>query len=176
MLPQHLIAHTVTGHATLATTLSILAALSRFYPDSHNLSGSRAGVAFIFLYAFFYSYFFNTVNWVLVAEIFPLHLRARGNGFAVFTQAITAIWLSYAASIAFDKISWKFYFVFMGCNVFAGTVYWIFLPETNQMTLEQVAAAFGDEIAADEKAVAESKGAVAHVEVVGGQRRGDSKA
>lgn len=166
----------ITGHATLATTLSILAALSRFYPDSHNLSGSRAGVAFIFLYAFFYSYFFNTVNWVLVAEIFPLHLRARGNGFAVFTQAITAIWLSYAASIAFDKISWKFYFVFIGCNIFAGTVYWIFLPETNQMTLEQVAAAFGDEIAADEKAVAESKGAVAHVEVVGGQRGGDSKA
>ncbi|KAL0256767.1 hypothetical protein SLS55_009164 [Diplodia seriata] len=158
----------ITGHTVLAACLGILTALSKFYPDSHNPDGSRAGVALIFLYAFFYSYFFNTVNWVLVAEIFPLHLRARGNGFAVFTQAVTAIWLTYCASIAFDNISWKFYFVFIACNIFAATAYWLFLPETNQMTLEQVAAAFGDEVAVDKKEVSKgSGGTVAHVEHVG---------
>ncbi|EKG22497.1 General substrate transporter [Macrophomina phaseolina MS6] len=52
----------ITGHASLAMPLSILTALSKFYPDSHNSSGSRAGVAFIFLYAFLYSYIFKTVN------------------------------------------------------------------------------------------------------------------
>ncbi|GME61344.1 high-affinity glucose transporter [Neofusicoccum parvum] len=168
-----------TGCAVLTACLCILTALSKFYPDSHNPSGSRAGVAFIFLYAFFYSYFFNTVNWVLVAEIFPLHLRARGNGFAVFSQAVTAIWLSYSASVAFDKISWKFYFVFIGCNMFAGTVYYFLLPETNLMTLEQVAAAFGDEIAVDgkpgnrETSVEKNKDGTTHVECVeetGGNR------
>lgn len=137
----------IPGSYTLAVLLAVLTALSRLYPDDHNPDGSRAGVAFIFLFAFAYSFFFNSVNWVLVAEIFPLNLRGVGVGIAVFTQAITAIWLSYAASIAFDKISWRFYFVFIACNVFAGTVYFFFLPETRFLSLEEIGAKFGDDVA-----------------------------
>lgn len=136
----------IPGSFTLAILLAILTALSKMYPDDRNPDGSRAGVAFIFLFAFAYSFYFNSVNWVLVAEIFPLDLRGVGVGFAVFTQAITAIWLSYAASLAFDAIKWKFYFVFIVCNVFAGTIYYFFLPETRFLSLEEVAAQFGDEI------------------------------
>lgn len=82
----------------------------------------------------------------MVAEIFPLALRGIGVGFSVFTQSITAIWLSYAASIAFDVISWRFYFVFIAANLFAGTIYLLYLPETRFLTLEEVAAKFGDEV------------------------------
>ncbi|KAJ3536404.1 hypothetical protein NM208_g6729 [Fusarium decemcellulare] len=46
----------------------------------------------------------------------------------------------------FDEIEWKFYFVFIACNVFAGTIYFFFLPETRFLSLEEVAAKFGDEI------------------------------
>ncbi|KAK1655070.1 hypothetical protein BDP81DRAFT_445736 [Colletotrichum phormii] len=60
--------------------------------------------------------------------------------------AVTAIWLSYAASLAFDAIEWKFYFVFIACNAFAGTIYFFFLPETRFWSLEEVAAKVGDEI------------------------------
>ena len=137
----------IPGSYSLAILLAVLTALSKLFPDGHNPAGSRAGVAFIFLFAFTYSFFFNSINWVLVAEIFPLDLRGVGVGFAVFTQAITAIWLSYAASIAFDTIAWKFYFVFIACNLFAGTVYYFFLPETRFLSLEEVAAKFGDETA-----------------------------
>lgn len=136
----------VTGSACLAIMLAVLTALSKEFPDNSNPAGSRAGVAFIFLFSFTYSFFFNSIAWVLVSEIFPLDLRGVGVGFAVFSQAITAIWLSYAASIAFDAISWKFYFVFIACNVFAGTIYYFYLPETRFLTLEEVAAKFGDEV------------------------------
>lgn len=136
----------ISGSFCLAALLAILTALSKEFPEGSNPSGSRAGVAFIFLFAFAYSFFFNSVNWVLISEIFPLDLRGVGVGFAVFTQAVTAIWLSYAASVAFDVISWKFYFVFIACNVFAGTVYYFFLPETRLLTLEEVAAKFGDPV------------------------------
>ncbi|KAF4975541.1 hypothetical protein FZEAL_7687 [Fusarium zealandicum] len=140
----------ISGSFTLAVLLSVLTALSKLFSDDANPAGSRAGVAFIFLFAFAYSFFFNSVNWVLVAEIFPQDLRGVGVGFSVFTQAITAIWLSYAASLAFDAIAWKFYFVFIACNVFAGSVYFFFLPETRFLTLEEVGAQFGDEILASE--------------------------
>ncbi|KAF9875420.1 MFS monosaccharide transporter [Colletotrichum karsti] len=136
----------ISGSYCLAILLAVLTALSERFPEGSNPAGSRAGVAFIFLFAFAYSFFFNSVNWVLVAEIFPLDLRGVGVGFSVFTQSVTAIWLSYAASIAFDVISWKFYLVFIACNIFAGTIYFFFLPETRFLSLEEVAAKFGDEI------------------------------
>ncbi|KAI1114056.1 general substrate transporter [Nemania sp. NC0429] len=154
----------ISGSYSLAGTLAVLTALSYFYADGVNAAGSRAAVAFIFLFAFFYSFFFNSVGWVLVAEIFPLPLRAVGVGFSVFTQSITAIWLSYSASIAFDVISWRFYFVFIATNVFAGTIYFFFLPETRFLTLEEIAAKFGDEIVSSEdmKASREKADAAAH--------------
>lgn len=160
----------ITGNYMLALLLAILTALSRYYGEgSDNPDGSRAGVAFIFLFSFAYSFYFNSVNWVLVAEIFPLDLRGMGVGFAVFSQSITAIWLSFAASIAFDAIKWRFYFVFIACNVFAGTVYYFFLPETRFLSLEEVAARFGDEVIAapgkDVDGVAGDKSASSHVEV-----------
>lgn len=135
----------ISGSYCLAVLLAILTALSSLSQGGSSPDGSRAGVAFIFLFAFAYSFFFNSINWVIVAEIFPLNTRGLGVGFAVFTQSITAIWLSYAASLAFDAIDWKFYFIFIACNVFAGTTYFLFLPETRFLSLEEVAAKFGDE-------------------------------
>ncbi|KAI8312625.1 hypothetical protein K4K59_005735 [Colletotrichum sp. SAR11_240] len=125
-------------------TLAILLALSKYYPDDRNLAGSSAGVAFIFIFSFLYAVFFNSTNWVLVSEIFPLHLRGTGVGFAIFTQAVTAIWLSQVSPTAFEALEWKFYFIFIATNVSAGLVYYFFLPETNQLSLEQIAAVFGD--------------------------------
>ncbi|EJT75713.1 hypothetical protein GGTG_05645 [Gaeumannomyces tritici R3-111a-1] len=138
----------IGGEVCLVAILCILTGLSAAFPDDRNPDGSRAGVAFIYLFAFAYSFFFNSVVWVLVAEIFPLDLRGVGVGFSVFSQAITAIWLSFAASIAFQEIAWRFYFVFIACNVFAGLCYFFFLPETNQLGLEEIAARFGDVVAA----------------------------
>lgn len=139
----------IPGYGVLALFLSVLAALSRYSNDESldTTTISRAGIAFVFLFAFGYSFYFNSINWVLVAEIFPLELRAVGVGFSVFSQSLTAIWLNYAASYAFKAIEWKFYFVFIACNLFAGTVYYFFLPETRFLTLEEIAAKFGDEVA-----------------------------
>jgi hypothetical protein len=137
----------IPGSAVLAVMLGILTGLSKSFEDTGDANMSRAGVAFVFLFAFMFSFYFNSVNWVLVAEIFPLDLRGVGVGFAVFTQSLTAIWLNYAAAVAFDAIAWKFYFVFIACNVFAGSCYYFFLPETRFLTLEEVAAKFGDEVA-----------------------------
>lgn len=134
----------ICGEASVVVALSVLTGLSKEFPDSHNPSGSRAGVAFVFIFAFFWAFFFNSATWVLVSEIFPLELRATGVGFSMFTQSLTAIWLSFAASVAFDAIKWRFYFVFIGTNLFALTIYYFFLPETNQLSLEEIAAQFGD--------------------------------
>lgn len=118
--------------------------MSRYFGDGSSTAGAAAGVAFIFLYSACYALFFNSTVWVLVAEIFPQHLRGNGNAFAVFSMSVTNIWLSQVTPLAFDTLSWRFYFVFIALNVVAAVVYWVWLPETNQLSLEQVAGAFGD--------------------------------
>lgn len=125
--------------------------MSRFFGSGNNLAGAAAGVAFIFLYSGCYALFFNSTVWVLAAEIFPQHLRGNGNSLAVFSMSVTNIWLSQVTPMAFEALSWKFYFVFIALNLFACFVYWMWLPETNQLTLEEIAGAFGDDVAKDKE-------------------------
>jgi hypothetical protein len=74
--------------------------------------------------------------------------------------------------MAFDAISWRFYFVFIACNAFAGLAYYFYLPETRFLTLEEVAAKFGDEVVSpmhkdlisDDMVETEEKKNVVHVE------------
>ncbi|KAF5247578.1 hypothetical protein FANTH_6329 [Fusarium anthophilum] len=122
-----------------------------FYGDGSHLAGAAAGVAFIFLYSACYAIFFNSTVWVVVSEIFPQHLRGNGNAFAVFSMSVTNIWLSQITPYAFEAIAWKFYFVFIALNLAAAVVYWVWLPETNQLTLEEIAGAFGDEVVKSDK-------------------------
>jgi hypothetical protein len=141
----------------LTTFLVLLTIMSRFYGDGSNLAGAAAGVAFIFLYSACYAIFFNSTVWVVVSEIFPQHLRGNGNAFAVFSMSVTNIWLSQVTPYAFEAIAWKFYLVFIALNMVAAVVYWVWLPETNQLTLEEIAGAFGDEVVKTDKLAAEQK-------------------
>ncbi|KAF5988317.1 hypothetical protein FBULB1_1541 [Fusarium bulbicola] len=136
----------------------VLTALLSFTPSSSwpseeriHLAGAAAGVAFIFLYLACYAIFFNSTVWVVVSEIFPQHLRGNGNAFAVFSMSVTNIWLSQITPYAFEAIAWKFYFVFIALNLAAAVVYWFWLPETNQLTLKEIAGEFGDEVVKSDK-------------------------
>lgn len=137
--------------------LSILMALSRYYGDGKDMAGARAGVAFIFLYSALYAVFFNSTLYTIAAETFPQHLRGYGTSIAALCQNITAIWMGQVTPFAFDAIRWKYYAVFIGCLVALSAFYWAFLTETNQLSLESIAGAFGDETVAVDKAVAHAQ-------------------
>ena len=125
--------------------LAILTALSAKYGDGSNVNGARAGIAFIFLYSALYAVFFNSTLFTIGAEMFPLHLRGYGMGVSVMFQGISGVWLGQVTPYAFDAIHWKYYFVFIGCLIVLGFFYMFFLQETNQITLEQIGAQYGDQ-------------------------------
>jgi hypothetical protein len=124
--------------------LSILMALSKFYGDGANPSGSRAGVAFIFLYSILYAVFFNSTLYTIAAETFPLHLRGYGTSIAALCQGVTGIWLGQVTPFAFAAIHWKYYAVFIGSLLALAVLYGTCLTETNQLSLESIAGQFGD--------------------------------
>jgi len=133
--------------------LSILMALSRFYGDGHNENGARAGIAFIFLYSGLYAVFFNSTLYTIAAETFPQHLRGYGTSIAALCQGVTAIWLGQVTPFAFDAIHWKYYTVFIASLVSLSAFYYVFLTETNQISLEKIAGEFGDELVTIDKSV-----------------------
>jgi hypothetical protein len=131
--------------------LSILMALSKYYGDGLNPSGSRAGVAFIFLYSMLYAVFFNSTLYTIAAETFPLHLRGYGTSIAALCQGVTGIWLGQVTPFAFAAIHWKYYAVFISSLLACAFLYYTCLTETNQLSLESIAGKFGDRTIDSEK-------------------------
>lgn len=120
-------------------------ALSRFYGNGLNPSGSQAGVAFIFIYSALFAMFFNSTLHTIPPEYFPAHLRGYGLSAGDFFQGVSNIWLSQVTPFAFAAISWRYYFVFIASLVCFALFFSVFLKETNRMELERTAGLFGDE-------------------------------
>jgi MFS family permease len=131
--------------------LAVLAALSKEYGNGQNVNGARAGIAFIFLFSGLYAVFFNSTLFTIAAEMFPQHLRGYGTGVAALCQGISGIWMGQVTPYAFEAITWKYYFVFIGCLLSLGLLYAFGLVETNQVSLEQIAGKFGDKTVDREK-------------------------
>ncbi|KAG9231985.1 putative transporter [Amylocarpus encephaloides] len=139
------------GCLVLAVMLSVLMALSKFYGDGLHPAGSRAGIAFIFLFSMLYAVFFNSTLYTIAAETFPLHLRGYGTSIAALCQGVTGIWLGQVTPFAFAAIHWKYYTVFISCLLALAVLYGTCLTETNQLSLESIAGKFGDRTISSEK-------------------------
>lgn len=129
-----------------AVMLSLLMALSKFYGDGLNKAGSAAGVAFIFLYSALYAVFFNSTLYTIASEIMPTHLRAQGMGVTQFFLNVTGIWLGQVSPAAFAAITWRYYAVFIAVMVVAAVIVFFFVPETNQLSLEDIAVVYGEAV------------------------------
>lgn len=139
------------GSVTLVVMLAICMALSAEYGadedgPSNNQAGARASIAFVFLFSFFYAVFFNAMVWVVPSELLPMMLRGKGLAFAVFVKACVAIVLTQITPLAIRDISWRYYAVYLATNAIAGIIYFFFLPETGNKTLEEIGASCGDEL------------------------------
>lgn len=47
---------------------------------------------------------------------------------------------------AFTNIGWKYYLVWIACDVITFTLIYLYLPETTGLTLEEMGALFGDTV------------------------------
>ncbi|PLB48585.1 MFS monosaccharide transporter [Aspergillus steynii IBT 23096] len=101
-------------------------------------------VALIYWYVITYAMSYGPLAWVLPAEVFPSSKRAKGVG-----AATAMIWLSnFIIGVVVPemliKLGWGTYLFFgmfcLGAAVFS----YIFVPETSNQSLEQVAELFGD--------------------------------
>lgn len=92
-----------------------------------------------------------------VSEIFPTEIRPIGMGFSLFGQFAATLILLQTAPIGFVTVGWKYYLVIIiWCVVFIPIVYFYF-PETARLSLEEVAARFGDDVAVHVNDISEAQ-------------------
>lgn len=134
---------------TTLICLVVFAALSAAVEDSGDKVISGAAVAFLFLYLTCFATCMDTNSFVYCVEIFPTNARAVGFSTAVCGWIGTNLVYTQVASIAFNTIKWKFLLVFICISAATLPFWWYCLPETKDLSLEEIAALFEDEVAID---------------------------
>nr|GMC58790.1 polyol transporter 5-like [Ipomoea batatas] len=100
----------------------------------------------------FFSIGLGPITWVYSAEIFPLRLRAQGSALAVSVNrlvsgVVSATFLSISKKITFGGM----FFVLSGVMVVATLFFYLLLPETKGMSLEEIGSLFEDKQSDGEK-------------------------
>ncbi|OAG39744.1 hypothetical protein AYO21_06019 [Fonsecaea monophora] len=127
----------------------LLVALWASFEATHstNFSLGKAVIFGMFFYGFGYGGFMNTFFPVYCTEIMPTNIRATGtaSGYALFNLIV--IMLVQVTPMAIEAISWKYFMIFVICDVVFIVIFILFYPETKNKTLEEISAIFGDEVA-----------------------------
>lgn len=87
-------------------------------------------------------------------EIVPFSLHSKGLVVTIFTNASVAFFNQYVSLIAFGRVGWGIYIVYLACLVVWFVVVYLLFPGTAGRMLEDIAAVFdGEEPAKPESAV-----------------------
>ena len=119
------------------------------FSGTTNKVGNAFGVVFLFMYVGVYAACLDATIYVYSAEIFPTHMRATGMGLCIFAQSCSTLLYTQAAPTAFGAIGYRYYLVFFIVPLVGAVFVWRYWPETKGATLEEIGAAFGDEVALD---------------------------
>ncbi|KIW78014.1 hypothetical protein Z517_07847 [Fonsecaea pedrosoi CBS 271.37] len=133
------------GAYTCAFCLAMEAVVAAKWIPANDIAGLRTGVAFFFLFGFFYNFWMDPSCFVYTSEIWPSHLRTEGVSLAMATYfGATIAWAS-PASTGFQNIGYKYYLILISVGVVCGTLCLLVLPETKGLSLEEIGELFGEE-------------------------------
>ena len=98
------------------------------------------------LYGFSYSIAWSGLLVAYAVEIVPFALRAKGLAIMFFSVNAALFFNNYVNPVALAAIGWKYYLVYDIWLLFELVTVYLFYPETNGPTLEEMARIFdGDE-------------------------------
>jgi hypothetical protein len=69
------------------------------------------------------------LGWLIPPEMSPLAIRAKVNSVSVSVNNIAGIIVAEVSPIALDAIGFKFFHVYVACDIVASVFYYFCLPE-----------------------------------------------
>jgi len=119
----------VAGGYLCSVVLIIESTLQKYYLGSSNTAGLNAALAFYFLFICVYGSTVDCAAYVYISEIWPTHSRSYGNTIGIVTFFSCAIAYTSPASLAFEQISWKYYWVMICVCIVSATAMIFVCPE-----------------------------------------------
>ncbi|KAK0466200.1 general substrate transporter [Desarmillaria tabescens] len=123
----------LVGHFTLAPSGTPANQLTQ-----RNKQGGDALIAFAVLHVFSYAIFWGPVPWVYLGESFPLRVRPKAIALGSATNWLWNFLLSFFSPRIANDIGPLILLIFFGMLVFGYAYVYLFIPETEGLSLEEV--------------------------------------
>lgn len=98
----------------------------------------RSNRFFLFLFHGGYVIGLTPIPILYVNEIWPSHLRTKGNSVFWVTQAVAICFNQFVNPVALDRIAWRYYLVYVAVLVLVILFMLLYVPETKGLSLEEV--------------------------------------
>lgn len=132
------------GMATCHIIIAVIFAKNEHQWDSHPAAG-WAAVAMVWLFVIHFGYSWGPCAWVLIAEIWPLSVRAKGTALGASSNWMNNFIIGQVTPDMLEHLTYGTY-IFFGVITFMGAAFiYFFTPETKQLSLEEMDLIFGSE-------------------------------
>lgn len=78
------------------------------------------------------------MSWIIPAEIFNTATRTKGVSLATMVSFASNTLIAQITPISLEAVGWRFFLLFVVCNFTNAVFFYVFLPETKGITLEQM--------------------------------------
>ncbi|CAA9960662.1 Sugar transporter STL1 [Pyrenophora teres f. maculata] len=130
----------IMGNLGNCVTFIIATIMLAVYPPgtTGNAAASWGFIAVTWTYNFCFSSTCGPLSWIIPAEIFDTKTRSKGVSIATMTSFAFNTMIGQVTKPGMDTAGWKFYLLFVVCNLTNAIFFYCFLPETAKRPLEEM--------------------------------------
>ncbi|KAM3413823.1 hypothetical protein BST61_g10506 [Cercospora zeina] len=118
------------------------AGLAGLQSDVTNKTAAGCSLFFYFLALAAFPIGLFLIPFMYSSEIAPLRIRAKVTAMSGCSNWLFNFMVAEVTPVAFDHIAWKYYLVYVCTNALSVIVFYLFLPETKNRSLEDIDAIF----------------------------------
>ena len=129
----------IYGCLFLCVTFIINAAIIKVFPASASNTGAHwAFIVLTWMFNFVFFWTSGPLSWAIPAELFGTAMRLKGVSWGAMTSFAFNTMIGQVTPIAVTAIGWKYYIVFIVCNLTNAIFFWAFQPESKGLNLEDM--------------------------------------
>ncbi|CAI6331022.1 unnamed protein product [Periconia digitata] len=130
----------ILGNLGNMVTFIIATILLAVFPPGANQNKAAAWgfIVVTWAYNFSFSATCGPLSWIIPAEIFDTKTRSKGVMMATMLSFAFNTMIGQLTPIAMEAVGYKFYILFVVCNLTNAIFFWAVLPETAKRPLEEM--------------------------------------
>jgi len=135
----------IIGNAINGVCFIVVTAAIAKFPNASPGGQNSLGWLFIvvnWFYQISFSFTCGSLSWIIPAEVFDTKTRSKGISIGVMVSFAFNTMIGQITSPAIADIGWRYFLVFVVCNITNAIFFWAFMPETKMLPLEEMNALF----------------------------------